>query len=351
MWVIPSAVTIIAGQNQQFTAIAFDQFGVAMAVQPTFTWSVLSGGGTISSGGLYSAPATSHGATIKAITGLLSASATIAIVPPAPSNLTGTVLSSISIKLFWRDASSNEDGFTIDASANGGAWTQIATLPANTTSYPVPGLFPATTYSFRVRAFNASGESGNTSLSRSLITTFIPVAPSNLKATAASTTQINLTWKDNSINEVGFKIERDDGTGWKQIAVTPANVTRYSNTGLIPGKSYFYRVRAYNSTGENSGYCDPISAATLPSAPQGLSAKALTGKQIQLAWTAVSGASGYVIERSLNGTTWSQVGSVGTTSFTNTGLTAGAKYYYRIRAYTSGGKGAYSITVSASAIA
>jgi hypothetical protein len=91
--------------------------------------------------------------------------------------------------------------------------------------------------------------------------------------------------------------------------------------------------------------------ATLPNAPTGLSAKALAGKQIQLAWTAVAGAAGYLVERSLNGSTWSQVGSVSTASFTNTGLTAGVKYYYRIRAYTSGGKGAYSLTVSAFAIA
>jgi hypothetical protein len=53
----PATVTLADGAKQQFTATAFDQFGQALAAQPTFTWQVIgSGGGTISSAGLYTAP-------------------------------------------------------------------------------------------------------------------------------------------------------------------------------------------------------------------------------------------------------------------------------------------------------
>jgi hypothetical protein len=92
-----------------------------------------------------------------------------------------------------------------------------------------------------------------------------PVAPSALTATAVSTTQINLAWADNSGNETGFKIERC-GKGKNcanavEIAQVAANTRNYSNTGLIKGTSYSYRVRAFNAVG-NSAYTNIATAST-----------------------------------------------------------------------------------------
>jgi hypothetical protein len=68
-----------------------------------------------------------------------------------------------------------------------------------------------------------------------------------------------------------------------------------------------------------------------PSAPTKLSATAASTTQINLAWTGAAGATGYLIQRSLNGSSgWTQVGSTSATSFQNTGLTAGTTYYYRV---------------------
>ena len=55
----------------------------------------------------------------------------------------------------------------------------------------------------------------------------MPSAPANLTAAAASASQINLTWRDNSTNETGFRIERKTGTSgtYTEIATTAANVT------------------------------------------------------------------------------------------------------------------------------
>jgi subtilisin family serine protease len=79
-------------------------------------------------------------------------------------------------------------------------------------------------------------------------------SPDNLQATAASSRRINLTWQDHSTNEDGFKIERKAGAGgtYSQIAVVGANITAYSNLGLSPSTTYFYRVRAYNAGGDSS---------------------------------------------------------------------------------------------------
>jgi bacillopeptidase F len=84
----------------------------------------------------------------------------------------------------------------------------------------------------------------------------LPTAPSNLTATAVSSSQVNLSWIDNANNEDGFKIERCSGpncTNFVQIATVGANVTSYQNTGLNPRTRYSYRVRAFNAAG-NSGY-------------------------------------------------------------------------------------------------
>jgi chitodextrinase len=90
-------------------------------------------------------------------------------------------------------------------------------------------------------------------------------APSGLTANAASKTQINLSWTDNSTNESSFKIERCQGagcTGFAQIATVGANVTTYSNTGLSPNTTYRYQVRASNGGGD-SDYSN-IAQATTP---------------------------------------------------------------------------------------
>ncbi len=90
-----------------------------------------------------------------------------------------------------------------------------------------------------------------------------PAAPGSLSAASASSTQIDLTWSDNSSNESGFKIERspNGSSDWMQITTVGANVTRHSNSGLSENTKYYYRVRAYNSHG-NSGYSNTASATT-----------------------------------------------------------------------------------------
>ncbi len=85
--VSPAAVTLNAKQTQQFAAIGYDQFNAAMSNQPAFTWSLVSGGGSISVAGLYTAPATSGLATISTSVGSVSSSATITVSGPVIANM------------------------------------------------------------------------------------------------------------------------------------------------------------------------------------------------------------------------------------------------------------------------
>jgi hypothetical protein len=95
-----------------------------------------------------------------------------------------------------------------------------------------------------------------------------PVAPSGLIATAVSSSQINLSWQDNSPDETSFLIERKTGVGgsWAQIGTTVANTTYYSDSGLGSNVTYYYRVAAAGGSGTSS-YSNEAGATTLASPP------------------------------------------------------------------------------------
>jgi predicted phage tail protein len=185
-------------------------------------------------------------------------------------------------------------------------------------------------------------------------TTPPPSAPVNLSASAASSSQINLTWTDQSNNEAGFKIERCTGavcSDFAQIATTGPNVTSYSNIGLSASTSYTYRVRAYNGAGD-SDYTDTKTvitpaASVAPAAPSTLTATAASRSQVNLAWIdRSSNEDGFRIERcqgSLCGS-FTEIATVGpnVSTYANTGLSASTTYRYRVRAYNATGNSSYS---------
>jgi hypothetical protein len=181
----------------------------------------------------------------------------------------------------------------------------------------------------------------------------VPAAPSNLTATAASSSQINLAWTDNSSNETGFLVERSTGTGaFAQIASLGAGVTSYNNTGLAASTTYNYRVRATNATG-NSAYSATVTRATTaatttaPAAPSNLTTTVASNTQINLAWTDNSNnETSFLVERSTGTGAFAQIASVGAgvTSYSSTGLTANTSYNFRVRANNAVGNSAYSNT-------
>lgn len=191
---------------------------------------------------------------------------TLATPPTAPSSLLAVAQSGTEIDLSWVDNSSDEDGFEIYEAADGVNFSLISTTPADTSAAQITGLQPGATYHYFVRAFNVAGEADSNIDSATTFAPTPPDAPSGMAATALSSSQIDLSWTDNSDDEEGFEIyDSLDGTNFSLIFTTAADTSSALVTGLQADTEYFYFVRAFNIAGtSDSGVA---SATTDPPGP------------------------------------------------------------------------------------
>ena len=185
-----------------------------------------------------------------------------------------------------------------------------------------------------------------------------PAAPTNLTATAVSSSQINLSWTASTTSGVTYTVLR----GGTSIA-TGITGTTYSNTGLASSTQYSYTVEAVDSGGTSAASNTATattqagaSCTTLPSAPTGLAAAAISSSAIGLNWTAVTPPANCGISYSVYGSTTSGftpgtgnliASGVTSISYTNTGLAASTTHYYKVEAVDADGASAASAQAQA----
>jgi fibronectin type 3 domain-containing protein len=163
-------------------------------------------------------------------------------------------------------------------------------------------------------------------------------------STAATPLGAHLTWSSVT-SATGYKIERKLGTNgtYAQIGTTTSPVVAFDDTsGLSPGSTYFYRVRATN-TGGDGPYSSEVMLVTptVPLAPTGGSLTAATSTTLSMAWTDnATNEDGYQVFRSTGGggyTLLQPALAANATTFTDTGLTPGTLYVYHIKAFNLAG--------------
>ena len=229
--------------------------------------------------------------------------AQVTTVPAAPGNLAVTAVSGTgAVSLTWIDNSDNEAGFVIEQSTDGTNFTDVATTDPNATTSTVTDLLPNTAYTFRVRAYNAAGNSEYASTFQVTVaeTATAPTAPSDLSASQVTgAAAISLTWTDNSDNEAGFIIQQSsNGSDFADIATTDPNCTTWTVGNLLSGKQYSFRVRATNHMGDsadsNTAAATTASVASAPYVKQAAAAadSLVTGTSTTLSVFGVNTASG-----------------------------------------------------------
>lgn len=171
------------------------------------------------------------------------------------------------------------------------------------------------------------------------------------------TNAVRLSWVDRHTGETAYEVERSsDGVTFSRIKTLSANSTRYTNSKLTSGRTYWFRVRALMGTSPTpytnvaSVTLDPEVAP--PAAPSGLAVRRSNTRPtsaLVLSWTDTSlNEDGFEIQRSTDGISFSRITTrdPNETSYVNSGLTSARTYWYRIRSSNSLGKSAHTPVVS-----
>jgi hypothetical protein len=266
---------------------------------------------------------------------------TAATSPNAPSGLGAVPASATSVTLTWTNNATNQTGFHLDRATDSGFTQNLITenLPATPNSFTdtATGLAPGNTFYYRLRAYNAAGDSGNSNTA-SVTIPLAPPKPTNQEIMDVSTTEIDMSWQDNAGHAAdGYHILRAVNHGTFDLVASLPPTSRpapstylWSDTGLTPGFFYEYHIIAYNVSGNND--FAGVNATTLTLPPSGLMA---TGgiSVVNLAWTAPFGAQSYNIYRSTTSGTETQLATgVTATSYSDTAVTSAATYFYTVTA-------------------
>jgi len=227
----------------------------------------------------------------------------------------------------------------------------------NVLTQSVTGLTAGTTYYFRVRAVNGFGTSSNSNIITSIT---IPAAPVATSASAITDVFFTANWNSSTgASDYRLDVATDAGftsfvSGFNNTSV--GNVTNASVSGLTAGTTYYFRVRATNTSGASAD-SNTISTITIPAAPTATAASSVTATTFAANWNASTGASSYRLDVAtdsgftsfVSGFNDLNVGNVVTASVT--GLTAATTYYYRVRAVDASGTSGNSNTITQDTLA
>ena len=250
--VTPGSASLHENATQQFTAVAYDQFGVAMTLQPSFSWSN-TGVGTTGTTGLYTAPGSgSPGlATITASSGAISGSAAITVTNAAPTVATAAVASPNSVTgtstvlsvLGADDGGQSNLRYTWLASGIAPASVAFSANGTNGAKNTTATFAAAGTYTLQVTITDAGGLTATSSVTVQVrqTATSILITPANPSLPANNLSQFTATEQD----QFGQPMSSQPGINWSL-----SGGGTLSNTGL-------YLAAGHRRHGHRDGQCWP----------------------------------------------------------------------------------------------
>ena len=173
---------------------------------------------------------------------------------------------------------------------------------------------PAETYYFIIRAIDDQDSSDWSEPAAGTTVAMAPAPPTDLAASSRGESAIWLTWTASAAADGGaatsYTLRYRRGTSNTLRTISLGNVTEYAHTGLNSNTEYFYSIRAHNSGGNSEWHPDPTGGTdNLPTEesaktaarqllpPSGITREAINATDIKLSWSAVTGATGYEIQR------------------------------------------------------
>lgn len=240
-------------------------------------------------------------------------------------------------------------GYRVYRKTAGTSWRQVATCSGGGTSTWLDrGLTAGTVYTYTVRAVNGSALSYYQTAGVSARCLATPV----LGGVSNTDGGLRIRWQAVT-GATGYRLYRKTAdSGWTAIARLSGNgATSYLDTNVISGTRYLYTVRALEGSGKSYFDADGVGATRL--ATPVLRGAQSVGGGVRVTWDRVPGATGYTLYRKRADGAWTAIAQIsggGTTSYTDTGVSAGTADLYTVRAKGGGVLSDYDRTgVSASA--
>ncbi len=272
-------------------------------------------------------------------------------VPDVPSNFATVQKSDTSVSLAWGAPDNGGQpisNYFVEYSRDGGSWNTAKGGITNVNAALVTGLTGGVSYRFRVSAMSAEGL-GQPSASLTVTPASVAATPSSLAVSSKSATTVSLSWvpPDCCLATNDYVIEfSTNGTSWSTFSDGVSDSTTTTVTGLIRGADYQFRVRAVNSQGTGSASAAvSVIPSIVPAVVNPILLSSKTVSSVSLVWGAPDDGgralSDYVVEYSINGTSWSVFddGISTSSSVTVTGLSLGVSYQFRVSAVSAEGTG------------
>lgn len=270
-----------------------------------------------------------------------------ACTPAGTVTPTATAVSEFQIDVNWTSTfpAGTVNGYRVErGSSVTGPWAPLVVATPATASYSDTGVLPTTTYYYQVVVVGPLGNDVLTSAPVFATTPSPqpPAAPTGLSAAIPTgMMEVALSWTDNANNEQGFVIERSTNGGtWAAITGTlAANTVSYNDATISPNTTYSYRVQAVNGGGSAVSnevtITTPNNAITV-SAPTNVTVQIRDANTVRVSWNnTANNATGFFIERSVNGGPMVQVGTRNGTRrsrWDDGTVSGGNTYVYQVRA-------------------
>lgn len=247
------------------------------------------------------------------------------------------------INFFWNEVA-RADGYKIYVAESGGEYKLLATLSNNALDYSARGLTAGTEYRFAVAAYKNYNNTELIGEKVEHLSVTCPEITTSFTSSNRQTGSLQLNWKKVSGADgyCIYKQNNDTGEIYVRKVVEGGDTLSYTDEGLYPGNSQFYRIAAYKELAGNKilGECKDLLTYTIPMYADNFRVENKTDKAVRLAWNKVEGGiQGYKIERKLStDSSYKLIATVSgadTVEYVDRNLKSGAKYNYRIRVYQS----------------
>lgn len=273
----------------------------------------------------------------------------------APENITARSKNKNSITLNWSSVTNTKYYYIYRATSYSGYYKLIGKVKS--TGYTDKKLKNRTTYYYKVKAYNSFGLSPYSSVVNATVGSKYSSlgAPSCLTAKTVGDTQISLQW--NSVSKATkYYVYRATSFTGTYTKITTSNITNYTDKYLSQNKTYFYKVKAVNSSVE-SEFTSVVSATTdkepddYIEVPKNLIITEISEDEISLKWDKVYDAQSYFVYRSnSNSGSYSKIATINDTEYKDDELANNTTYYYKVRAYDDDETSDYSSAVYATTL-